>query len=256
MLQQKTTVIDLNWLLSYGDILLSSIRRTTANEQRTNIVFADPRFCSKASIPSVCQSLQGKSSPQILLMFRSISDNGFCPTDVSQKPQRYRNLLTSLASKALSLWLSWKRFSQQFSQCQRKTRLANLSRLCTGSHQKSPATLRRRRLWRDLGKYGLCLGRNRHRSVPVAVSMGTVSHTQKCREASYAHGPERRHSHVYTHYKRVCTRNDRVSRHAFRTGRHLRHGQGLHGFCNIIQFIKEPLLLYHSGQKGLSALPK
>ena len=139
MLQQKTTVIDLNWLLSYSGILIPPVRRATVHEQRTNSVFTDSRFHSKAPIQGVCQSIQRKLSRQIVLLFRSISDNGFCPTDVSRKPQRYRNLLKSLASKVVSLRLSGEYVSQQFSQRQRKKRLANLSRFCTHTQSKKPA---------------------------------------------------------------------------------------------------------------------
>ena len=146
MLQQKTTVIDLNWLSSCGDILQLPIRRRTANEYRTNSVFANPRFHSKASIQNLRQSLRWQLSSQIVLMFRSLSDNGFCPANLSRKSKGYRNLFKSFAPKTLSVWLSWKSFSQQFSQCQRKKRLANLSRLRTHSNQKSQTPLRRRRL--------------------------------------------------------------------------------------------------------------
>ena len=150
MLQQKTIVIDLNGLLSYGGIFLSSVRRATAHEQRTNSVFTDSRLYSKASIQNLCSSLQRKLSSQIVLLFRPIPDNGFCPANVSRKPKRYRNLFKGFAPKAIPLWLSWERFSQQFSQCQRKKRLAALSRFCTHTDQKGKATLRRRRLWRHI----------------------------------------------------------------------------------------------------------
>ena len=249
MLRRKTTVIDLNWLLSYSGILLSHIRRATAHEQRTNSVFADSRLYSKAPIQSVCQSLQGKLSSQIVLLFRPIPNDGFCPTDLSGKFKRHRNLLKSLASKTLSLWFSWERFPQQFSQCKRKKRLANLSRLCTGSHQKSTATLRRRRFRYYTRKYRLCFGCHGDRFMPVIVPLGSTSQTQKCCKAPYADGLERLHTHVYTHYKRCCTRNNSLSNDTAGSICYIRHGQRLHGFCNIIQFFKEQLLLHNQSKK-------
>ena len=204
MLQQKTTVIDLNWLLSYSGILIPPVRRVTAHEQRTNSVFANSRFYSKTPIQNLCQSLRRQSSHQIILLLRSILDNGLCSTDVSRQFTRCRNLLACLARQTVSLWLSRANFPKHVSRCQRKKRLANLSRFCTDTDQKSKASLRRRRLWRHPGKYGLCLGRNRYRSVLVAVPMGPVPQTQKCRKIAYTHGLERCHTHVHTHYKRFA----------------------------------------------------
>ena len=212
MLQQKTTVIDLNWLLSCGDILQPLLRRAIANEQRKNSVFANPRFHSKASIQNLPQSLQRKLSSQIFLMLRPISNDGFCPTNVPRKPEKYRNLFKSFGRETLSLRLSWKSFSQQFSQRQRKKRLANISRLCTSADQKSKATLRERRFRHHVREYRLCFGCNCNRLMPVTISLGSASQTQKRCKATYTDGPERLYTHVYTHYKRCCIRNHSFSK--------------------------------------------
>ena len=254
MLQKKTTVIDLNSLLSCGDILLSLARRTTANEQRTNSFFANPRFYSKASIQSLRQSLLRQLSSQIFLMLRPISDNGLRSTDISRKPKRYRNLLKSFGRKTLSLRLPRENLSKQFSQCKRKKRLPNISRLCTSSNQKSKATLRQRRLWHHIKKYCLRFGRNRDRSMPVAVSLGPASQIQKCSKTPHANGPERLDTHVCKHYKRCCARNHSLSNYASGAIGHIRHGQRLYRFCNIIQFFKEQLLLYYPSKKECSLL--
>ena len=256
MLQQKTTVIDLNWLLSCGDILLSSCRRATANEQRTNSVFTNTRFHSKASIQNLCQSIQWQLQCQIVHVFRSIFNDGVCSANLSPKPKRYRNLFASFAQKTLSLRLSWNNVSQQLSQCQREKRLANISRLCTSSYQKSKAALRRRRLWHHIKKYRLRSGCNSYRSMPVTVSLGSTSQSKKCGKAAYADGPERLDTHVCTHYKRCGARNDSFSRYAPGTFSHLRHGQRLYRFCNIIQFFKEQLLLHYQSKKERSLLSK
>ena len=254
MLQQKTIVIDLNLVLSCGDMSISYVRRTTVNEQRTHSFFANPRFYSKASIQNLRQSLLRQLSSQIFLMFRSISDNGFRSANISRKPKRYRNLLKSFGRETLSLWLPWKSFSEQFSQRQRKKRLANISRLCTSSNHQSKTTLCGRRLWRYIKKYRLRLRCNRNRSMPVAVSLGSTSQAQKCRKAPHANGPERLDSYVCTHYKRRCARNHRLSQYASGAVGHLRHGQRLHRFCNIIQFFKEQLLLCYPSKKEGSLL--
>jgi len=243
MLQQKTTVIDLNSLLSCGDILLSSIRRSTVNEERTNSFFANPRFYSKASIQSLCQSLLRQLSSQIFLMLRPISDNGLCSTNIPRKPKRCRNLLKSFGPETLSLWLPRKSFSEQFSQHQREKRLANISRLCKSSNHQSKATLCGRRLRRYIKKYRLCFGRYRDRSMLVAVSLGSTSQRQKCSKAPHTNGPERLDTHVYTHYKRCCARDHSLSNYASGAIGHICHGQRLHRFFNIIQFFKEQLLL-------------
>ena len=256
MLQQKTTVIDLNLLLSCNGILLPLFRRAAAHEQRTNSVFANTRFHSKASIQKLCQSLQRKSPSEIFLMLRPIFNNGVCSTNLSPKSKRHRNLPKGFASKTLPMRLSWQSFSQQSGQCQREKRLANLSRLCKSSYQKSKTTLRRRGPWHYLKKHRLCFGRNSYRSVLNTVSMGPASQSQKCRKATYVDGLKRLDTHVCTHYKRCCARNDSFSRHTIGAIGYLRDGQRLYRFCNIIQFYKEQLFLYYQSKKEYSLLSK
>lgn len=254
MLQQITTVTHLNSLLSCGDIFLSLIRRSTADEQRTNSFFTNPRFYSKASIQNLRQSLLWQLSSQIFLMLRPIPYNGLCSANISRKPKRYRDLLKSFGRETISLWFSRKSLSEQFSQRQRKKRLANISRLCSSSNQKSKATLCGRRLRRYIEKYCLCFGHNRDRSMPVSVSMGSASKTQKRPKATYTDGPKRLYTCVYTHYKRCCARNYSLSNYASGAVGHIRHGQRLHRFCNIILFFKEQLFLCYSSKKEYSLL--
>jgi len=256
MLQQKTTVIDLNWLLSCGDVLLSPVRRIIVNDQRTNSVFANTRLYPEAPIQNLCQSLQWQLPSQIFLMLRPISNDGFCSTNLPPEPKRYRNLFKSFASKTLSLWLSWKSFPQQFSQRQRKKALANISRLCASSNRKSKTALCRRGLWYYTEKYSLCFGCNRNRPMPVTVSLGSAPQSQKCSKAAHADGPERLYTHVCTHYKRCCTRNHSLSNDTSGNICNIRNGQRLHRFCNIIQFFKEQLLLCYQRKKECSLLSK
>ena len=234
ILQQKTTVIDLNWLLSYSDILQSLLRSTIANEQQKNSVFTNPRFHSKAPIQNLRRPLQRKLSSQIFLMLRPISNDGLCPTNVLRKPKRYRNLLKGFASKTLSLRISWQSLTKQFSKCKREKKLPNISRLCTGTDQKGKSALRKRRLWYHFEKYCLRFGRNRHRSMPVTVSMGSASKVQKCCKTPYADGPKRLNTDIYMHYKRCSTRNNSFSNFASGTLGHICHGQRIYRFCNII----------------------
>jgi len=254
MLQQKTTFIDFNSPLSCGDISLSLIRRTTANEQRAYSLFANTGLCPKASIQGLCQSLQRQLSNHIFFLFRPISYNGVRTANISRQLKRYRNLPASFGRQAISLWLSRENFSKYFSRCKREKKLANISRLCTSPNNQSQTTLRKRRLWDNIKKYSLCFRRNRNRFVLVAVSLGSTSQTQKRRKAPYADGPERLYTHVYTHYKRCRTRDYSLSNYASGTACHIRHGQRLHRFCNIIQFFKEQLLLCYSGKTEHSLL--
>ena len=61
-------------------------------------------------------------------------------------------------------------------------------------------------------------------------------------------------THVYTHYKRCSTRNNSLSDFAFGTASYIRHGQGLHRFCNIIQFFKKQNLFCCTSKKEHSLL--
>jgi hypothetical protein len=254
MLQQKTTVIDLNWLVSCGEILLSPIRSSTANEQRTYSVFASTRFYSNASIQNLRQSIQWQPSGKIFFMFRSISNDGICTADLSRKLKRYRNLFKRFTGQALSLWLSRESFSQQLRQLQRKKRLANISRLCTGSHFQSKTALCQRRLRCYIEKHSLRPGRNRYRFMPVVIPMGSAPPAQKCDKAAYTDGLKRLYTHVCMHYKRCGTRNYHLSNDTSGGLCHIRNGQRLHRPRNIIQFFKEQLLLHYRSQKKYSLL--
>jgi len=254
MLQLKITVIDLNLVLFCRDTLLSPVRRIITNEHRAYNLFTNTGFNPKTSIQNLRQSIQRQFANQNFLVFRSIFDNGFRTTDIPGKLARYRNLFKSLKEQVVSLWFSRENFSNYFSRRKREKRLANISRLCTSSYQKSKAALRRRRLWRYIKKYSLCFGCNSYRSMPVTVSLGSASQGKKCSKASYANGPKRLDTHVCTHYKRCCTRNDSFSRGAIGAFSHLCHGQGLYRLCNIIQFFKEQLLLYYQSKKECSLL--
>jgi len=256
MLQQKITVIDSNSMLSCSDILLSLFRRCMTYACRTNSFFANTGLYPKASIKNLYQSIQRQSSNQIFLMLRPISDNGIRSIDIPAKSQRYRNLLESLAQKTLSLRLSRESLSQQLGQCKREKRLANISRFCTSSYQKSKAALRQRRFWHYLKKYSLRSGRNSYRSMSVTVSMGSASQSKECSQTAYPNRPERLYTYVCTHYKRCCARNNSFPGHTFRAVSNLRNGQRLHRFCNIIQFFKEQLLLRYQSKKECSLLSK
>ncbi len=254
MLQQKTTVIDLNWLVSCRDILLSPIRSSKANEQRTYSVFANTRFHSNASIQNLRQSIQWQPSSKIFFLFRSISNDGICSAYLSRKLKRYRNLLKRFTGQALSLWLSRKSFSQQPRQLQRKKRLANIPRFCTGSHFQSKTALRQRRLRCHIEKHSLCSGCNRYRFVSVIISMGTASTAQKCNKAAYTNGLKRLYTYVCTHYKRCSTRSYHLSNDTSGGLCHICNGQRLYRLRNIIQFFKEQLLLRHQSKRQLSLL--
>ena len=256
MLQQKTTVIDFNSLLSCGDILQSPIRRTTANEYRTYSFFANTGLRPKVSIQSLRQSLQWQLSNQIFFMFRPISNDGFRTANISRQLARCRNLLTSLGRQTIPLWLSRENFPKYFSRCKREKKLANISRLCTSSNRQSKATLCERRLRHYIKKHCLRFRRNRDRSLPVTVSLGSTSQAQKCCKTPYANGLERLDSHVYTHYKRCCTRNNSLSNFTSGTAGHIRHGQRLHRLCNIIQFFKEQFLFCCKSKKEYRLLPQ
>ena len=256
MLQRNITVIDFNSLLPCSDILLLLTRRATANEQRAYSFFTNTRLYPKTPIQGLCKSLQWQSPNQIFHMFRSVSNNGFRTANISRQLKGCRNLPASIRRQAISLWLSRKSFSKHFSRCKREKKLANISRFCAVSNSQSQATLRRRRFWNNIKKYCLRFGCNRNRLMPVAVPLGSTSQAQKCGKAPYANGPKGLYTHVYTHYKRCRTRNRRLSHYASGAAGHIRHGQRLHRFCNIIQFFKEQLFLYYSSKKENRLLSK
>src|SRR6266566_3621911 len=88
---------------------------------------------ASARIPQVCATVPGRLQSPELYLPGPVSLDGFCTTNVSGKPARYRVLSARRWQQALPHGHPRFRVSQHAGGCQRDSRLAHLCRLCSGS---------------------------------------------------------------------------------------------------------------------------
>jgi hypothetical protein len=103
MLQNKKPVIDLKSSLFSVNVSETLTYRTNIYECSSNSIFSNLRLCTKASIQSLRQTLPRQSSNQIILMLRSIFDDGFCSTNLQGKPAGHRNMFAGIREKIVPL---------------------------------------------------------------------------------------------------------------------------------------------------------
>src|SRR6266498_662217 len=98
-------------------------------------VFLHPCICSADAatsfvpISKVCCPLQRRLSQSFIFLSRPILLHGFCPTDLSRKFTRYRNLPQRDADTITSHGLSRSSCSKHSGVCKREPRLAYFCRL-------------------------------------------------------------------------------------------------------------------------------
>ena len=114
---------------------------------------------------------------------RSVSVHGIRAAHVSRELAGHRNVPAFGAAQAVSCRFSFARFSQHAGGRQPSPRLANLLRLrpgvdCAGRQLYADEAIRR-----GFGSGRLCSGRDDHRPVLDAVSLGSVSTAQSGRQS-------------------------------------------------------------------------
>jgi len=251
--------------MSINDLKISrkSSHLRTAMCEGVNHVFRKNCFLSSngassaSSFSSVCRPIQRQFQDQGVLLPRSISMHGFCPTDLSREPTRHRIMSVGAEEQALSHGDPLFDFSQQFGQRQQGQRLAYLRRSCLLSYTYCAKTLCEREFWPGTGKHRLRSGRNHHRSVPVHVPVGQVPQEQGSNQASHIAGSTRQHSVLHPHIRRQDTRSE-YSRHRATGSRFfLRHGSWLSGLrtaiCNHsgISFLRDKSQIQSQVPAGL-----
>jgi hypothetical protein len=241
--------------ISYYDPTFSMPLKGPGRVQRSIHLLAVNGFLFKTRIQQVRSSVRRQSPSQNIHLFGSVHVHGLCTVDRPGKPARHRNLSSRIAFQSLPYWYSWKHLSQHVSRRQRKTRLANLSGFRTGSDHSGKGALHPRRIWSHIRQRGLCTRLNNHRSVPDAVSMGSVSQTQKCRQDAYTIRPERVDSMLYTYLKRQSSRCQCTRHSAIRSGVILHHGQSLYRLRTTLQFYKEHGVFYYASQNQSGIYP-
>ena len=111
-------------------------------------------------------------------LYRAIPRHGFCTVDLPRESAGYRSLFAGQPDEAVQHGFS--RASQTFDtgRRQRSAQLAHLGRVGDVVDPACAQTVLQRQLRCRSDQYGLRIGCNDYRPVPVAVSMGAVSHQQ------------------------------------------------------------------------------
>lgn len=131
-------------------------------------------------------ALWGRLSRPDLDLCRAVPLYGFRSTDLPGEPARHRSMPVGPSGQTLSHGVSCPGESLDVGRCERRPRLADLCRVCPAPDWPSPDALRQRRLRCGVDQHGLCPGRHHHRSVPVDVPVGAISHGQGRGEAAHA----------------------------------------------------------------------
>ena len=248
------TVFDLKSLSCYGQTFSNS-SKGLANVQRSISLLATNGLFSKTRFQQMRSSVSRQSSNKDFLIPRSVPLHGFCPANLQRKSAGHRNMSAGNAAEVISRWNKRQSLTQYSGRSKRKTPLANIRGLCTGTHQKSKAALRQRKFRRRTKANSLCFGFHNYRPLPYFVSVGTVSKAKERHKASHANGPERLDSMLYTRHKRQNRRRKSPRLSVHRTRRILHHGSRLSRLRTTLSFFKEPGLLRNTGQEKTCLYP-
>src|ERR1700720_221337 len=152
------------------------------------------------------RTVPGQLQTQKLLLLGPIPLHGLRAVNVSRKPARYRSLSARESDQALSSGHSRSGLAQHAGPRQLGARLAHLRRLCATADQDGARALCQRRLRPGFAANCLRARCDHHRSLPVVVSLGLLSQTQRSRQAAYPARSARQHSYSNNHYSRPNSR--------------------------------------------------
>ena len=197
---------------------------------RQNAVCAVDGLSALDNLYANRRPLRRKSSYSHASLCRTFSSPGVCTVDLSRKPSRYRSMPLGAIGQALPYGYSVAGQAIDSGRCQRAQRLAHLCRVRSTVDHASPQALRRRGPGVGSVEYGIRVGFDNDRSVPVAVSMGALSQHQGGSQDAHAVGFARQYSEFYPYFRRQTARRQRARSDDSRTGGDLRHGPRVFGF--------------------------
>src|SRR3990172_10459940 len=145
--------------------------------------------CPLARISPRRRTVSRRLQNPALLLARSISLHGLCPTDVPGKLARHRGLSASPVLQALSHGHSRGHLPKHAGVCQRASGLAALCRLCPRVDSAGQGAVCQRHVPHRLERDRLCPRLDHHRSVSVPVPVGPVSQTKSREQKSATHPP-------------------------------------------------------------------
>jgi hypothetical protein len=246
--------IDFNSSVNFGQYTFTDSLKGLANARWTDCFLATDGLPAQETIRQVCLSLPRQLSNKDFFLFRSVPMYGIRSANVPTEPSRYRNLSTSNATQALSLWHPRKHLTNHSGQSKRKSQLENLCRLRPSADREGAKALRQRRFCHSAKTHCVCSRFNNHRFVPVSVSMGKVSQVQSRSQSTRVNGPQGLYTLFYPHYRRKSPRRKHPRRSCFRAGCNLHHGSRLLRLRSSLYLYSKPFDFYHKSQKqsGLS----
>ena len=244
-------VIDLKSIL-YCDHSCNSNTKGVVNEYWQNYIFTNYGFLAHARISKMCQSLSRQLQSAKLFLLRSIPMHGIRPTNFSRKPSRHRSLFAFCPKQTLSRWVSRQSFTQYFSACKRKSRLAHLRRLRPNLNRQSPKAVRQRFFWFRSERNRLCFRFFHDRFMSFFVSLGSFSKKKRRNKTSHTFRSERSYPLIYQGYRWFCKRCKYLRRSYYRTRRFLHIRPCISRFRKIISVQRTIWFFYYSYKKEFS----
>lgn len=200
------------------------------NEFRQTNIFSSHGLFASSHIPPMRQSLSRQLPDKTFHLSRPVLLHGFCSTDLSGKPPRYRSMSPLPAAQTLSHGHEKHRIPLDSCRGQRTKRLAHICRLRLFSNPDCQKTIQQRTLRSRSETDSLCSGCYDNRPLPLHVSVGKLPKKQERSKASYSSGFARQHCSVYSYLRRQTTRCKRLRSSACRSRGLPYHGSRLSGF--------------------------
>ena len=129
----------------------------------------------------LCSEVWWRSSRSHVALHRAVPHHGLRPIDLPGKSARHRGVSDGASRQALPYGRLRAGAPRHTGRRQRVARLAHLRRFCAATDCAGAQALRQRRPGVGVVKYGLCLGLDDHRSVPVALPLGHISEPPRLR---------------------------------------------------------------------------
>src|SRR5712664_490764 len=245
-------MMSLNDFNSDAQVSCLTLSRFTSKEETrepgTNRVCSTHQFSFAQRIQSLRQSLRWQQGRALVPLLGSVSDHGFCPTNLPREFARHRSLSASARPQALSLWLPWSQQAGHAGRRQRDPRLENLCRLRSESDSDRQTFVCRHRPRPGTRRHGLCARLHHHRSLSLALSLGQVPPGQRRHQTSHLARDSQCHSSIYRHYRGLASRCQSPRCRAARAWFFHRDGSRLHRFRAPLWPALGADFLRHSGQ--------
>src|SRR2546430_5829316 len=203
-------------------------RNTMPHELWPNRIFTADQLPSRSRVSSLCRPLRRGPPTAGVLLLGSVSDDGLRSVDLPRKPSRYRGVPSLPAGETLPPGLPRSRVSLDAGRCQRESRLAHLRRFCPSADRYCATVVCSRSNGRRSRVKSLRLGLHHDRSLPLAVSVGSIPQAQGRRQDAHAARPSRQYPHLYPRYRGQTARCEHPRRVPSRSRSILCDGPRLH----------------------------